>query len=134
MMETPTTRQTLSQQRAQAAWNHTPPSVSDAYLSLVRGASADIEVSGLGQTLAFYLSKNREEHQALIQYLTEWLLEQGPTAHLRTRAPAHTAPTARLMAAIQNGSSADYRRLRTECLAYLGWLKRFAEARKADAL
>jgi len=109
-------RQTRDQKRAAAAWEATPDP-SDEYVSLVRGAAASIMTMGLGQTLAFYHSKETDHHTRLANALAEWLLDD-PEADgedlLRT--------------IMHRDSSAEYHRRTTEAIAYLSWLKRFAEA------
>ena len=116
----------IEQQRAAIAWQHIQDldSVSDEYLSLVRGISAMVVMNGFGQTLAFLLAKGTggNHHQKLARHLADWLLrdkaEKGP------RTPAV------LMEKIMENDHKSYRQLRGEGLAYLVWLKRFAEARR----
>lgn len=114
-------RQTRDQERAAAAWDATPTAPDDEYVSLVRGAGASIMAMGLGQTLAFYRAKDKDHHEQLANALAAWLLDHA--------APEETTATGSdLMAAIRENDSAWYRRQTTEALAYLTWLKRFAEA------
>lgn len=114
-------RQTRDQERATAAWDATPAEPSEEYVSLVRGAGASIMTMGLGQTLAFYQAKGKDHHRQLADALAAWLLEDA--------APDETGATGTdLMTAIRENDSAWYRRQTTEALAYLTWLKRFAEA------
>lgn len=113
------TRQTRNQERAKAAWEATPAAddLSDEYRSLVRGAGASIMTMGLGQTLSFYLAKGQSHHERLADALARWLLEDVD------------ADGEALIETIMQSESSEYRRLTTEALAYLTWLKRFAEAR-----
>jgi len=114
----------MSQQRAAAAWKATPEAVSKEYLTVVRGASATILVSGLGQALAFWMGKGTSAHTTVADALAAWLL----------RHQAQNSPKANdLLGYIRSCDSAAYRRLTQEGLAYLTWLKRLAEARGGDA-
>jgi CRISPR-associated protein Cmr5 len=92
-------------------------SYASKYKSLVRSAPADIQTSGLGQTVAFWRAKGKDEHGALYQHVSIWLKGKfGYTGELHQWIiDART-------------SSDDYRRATVEAMAYLGWLKRFAEA------
>lgn len=121
MPKTEPSRQTRDQERAAAAWEATPSDPSDEYVSLVRGAGASIMTMGLGQTLAFYQAKGEKHHQQLADALAAWLLSKS--------SPDETDVTgAKLMEDITKRSSRWYRHRTSEALAYLTWLKRFAEA------
>lgn len=121
MPTTESTRQTRDQKRAAAAWEATSPDPDDEYVSLVRGAGASIMTMGLGQTLAFYQAKGEKHHEQLAKALAAWLLNESP--------PNEAGATgARLMKDIMEHDSRWYRRKTSEALAYLTWLKRFAEA------
>lgn len=125
------TRRTLEQRRAAAAWAHVGDSPTKEYVSLVRGASATILSCGLGQTIAFYLSKaskekeNENEYDLLTKHLAQWVLGN--------RERPNTSKTGTdLLQEIMNNDSDRYRELTSEALAYLVWLKRFADARKKE--
>ncbi|MGB9774879.1 MAG: type III-B CRISPR module-associated protein Cmr5 [Bacteroidota bacterium] len=124
---TVSTRQTLEQRRAAAAWEHVGDSPSKEYVSLVRGASATILTCGLGQTIAFYLSKakNNKEYERLTSHLAEWVLGDREN-------PARGKDGENLLKEIIHKNSDCYRELTAEALAYLVWLKRFAEARHRE--
>lgn len=120
-MSTTSTRQTLSQQRAAAAWQSTPETVSKEYLTVVRGAAATILISGLGQAIAFWLGKGTDAHTQVGDALGAWLLRES----------TREASAEDLLDHIRACNSVAYRRLTQEALAYLAWLKRFADARQA---
>ena len=112
------TRQTQEQKRAKQAWQDVHSDVKDQkkeYKSLVAGAPADIQINGLGQTLAFWKSKGKSEHNTLYRHLSSWVIremgEQGD-----------------FLQWITETDSVRYRQATVEALAYLGWLKRFAQA------
>lgn len=121
MPTTESTRQTRDQERASAAWEATPDEPDDEYVSLVRGAGASIMTMGLGQTLAFYQAKGEKHHEQLANALAAWLISKSSPSEA-------DATGTTLMEDITEQDSRWYRRQTSEALAYLTWLKRFAEA------
>lgn len=117
---------TLEQDRAKHAWvavsevrDQCGESTGD-YLSVARSAPADIQVNGLGQTLAFWRVKGRKSqaYNEILQHLEAWVgLQIGaPGGDLLEWLVASTT------------ESDAYRRATLESIAYLKWIKRFAEA------
>ena len=88
------------------------------FRSLARGAAADIQINGLGQTLAFWKAKGETAHLKLFGALSGWIKQQ------------QTFTDANLLIWIRNPDTTtdDYRRATAEAIAYLIWVKRFAEA------
>jgi len=120
---------TIEQQRASAAWHAVTQEVkgqgfAHEYSTLAKGAPADIQTNGLGQTLAFWYAKRNKEkaHACLFGHVSGWVLKQVDPA----------ATDADLMAWICRVGSEEYRRATVEALAYLVWIKRFAEAELGD--
>jgi len=120
---------TQEQQRAALAWAQIlevslEPEVAKKYNSYVKSATSLILTNGLGQTLAFYSSKSgndkpeKRAYAALLRHLTARIdqVMQVPGNDL-------------LKAITENFNSAEYRRATNEALAYLLWLKRFADAK-----
>ena len=119
-------QQTLDQQRANSAWQNVS-AVKDRgdekfekkYSSLVKKAPMYILTNGLGQTLAFLKAKGKgkadNEHEVLYLHLSGWV---GCQMSIKTS----------LLDWLLTQDSATYRRATAEALAYLNWLKRFAEA------
>lgn len=95
------------------------------YRSLVRSAASDILTNGLGQMLAFLLAKDKGEHKsehwALYCHLATW--QRRPPG---SQADQYSAFG--LLPWLAQASSDEYRQTTTEVIAYLNWLKRFAEA------
>ena len=114
--------QTLAQRRAKHAWEvveaqRQMPDSFDDFADQAKKLPVRIMTSGLGQSLAFVRAKKKAP--ALLDALTKWLaIEQPGTGELLERV-------------IQGNS--DFQRLATEeCLAYLEWLVRFADAHKKE--
>ncbi len=91
-----------------------------AYGRQARRIPAQIQTNGLGQTLAFLRSKGKgqlySEHQSVYNDLSAWVTMQMGW------------PDSDLLSKILVNDSSTYRRATAEALAYLTWLKRFAEA------
>lgn len=121
-------QQTLEQERAKKAWEDVrsvttcPEEFKKKYGSLARRVPMLVLTNGLGQTLAYLRSKGKgdqsNEHNVLFRHLSDWTMSQvAPDEKGRD-----------LLDWVRNTSSDMYRRATTEALAYLTWLKRFAEA------
>jgi len=123
-------QRTLEQERAQQAWacvqevTSKPQEFKKKYGSLARKVPMLVLTNGLGQTLAFLKAKGKndpaDEHTVLFRHLSSWVLSQ-----VASSTPASNGDL--LQWVLQNDSAA-YRRATTEALAFLAWLKRFAEA------
>lgn len=91
-----------------------------AYGRQARRVPAQIQTNGLGQTLAFLRSKGKgqldSEHQSVYNDLSSWVTVQMGWND------------SDILINILKNDSATYQRATTEALAYLTWLKRFAEA------
>lgn len=125
--------QTLEQRRAKQAWddvqavvNHPDGEFKKRYGSLARRVPTLVLTNGLGQTLAFLLSKSKNnednseqnEHGLLFHQISNWTMSRV----------APGAKDSDLLVWILNNNSDAYRLATVEALAYLTWLKRFAEA------
>ena len=115
------TRQTQEQERAAQAWKDVRDDVkgkkefASEYKALVASAPADIQINGLGQTLAFWLSKGKNEHETLYSHVSTWVIQR-------------MGANGNLLQWITQTDSTRYRQATVETLAFLGWLKRFAQA------
>jgi CRISPR-associated protein Cmr5 len=119
MAEPQSTRQTVEQRRAAQAWQdiQSVKSNQKEYGSLVRGFAAMIRQDGLGPALAFLAAKGKDHHNMLNKHLSRWVLGE-------MKVSGHTD----LLKWLLSQDSATYRLAASETLAYLNWLKRFAEA------
>jgi CRISPR-associated protein Cmr5 len=115
--------QTKEQERATKAWDYITAvkdrSYAGQYGGWVKRLPALILTNGLGQTLAFLRAKGHgvdNAPQMLYQHISDWIMDQiGPG-------------TGSALEWIIRQDSSTYRRATTESLAFLNWLKRFAEA------
>jgi CRISPR-associated protein Cmr5 len=112
--------QTLSQRRAKHAWavveRQRAAAGFEEFADQAKKMPVRILTSGLGQTLAFAKKKAPE----LVGALSSWMQEY------------QEATTVDLLDRVIQGDS-DFQRLSTsECLAYLEWLVRFADARRKE--
>ncbi len=120
-------QRSLEQKRASAAWNRVKdvkgkPHESK-YRALVKGAMAEIQTNGLGQALAFWAAKKEEHHKALASHVSEWVKSELKI----------TDPKKNLLEWVTQDARTDqYRRATSEAMAFLAWLKRFAEAELKD--
>lgn len=115
-------RRTIEQERSKQAWADVQTikakndTVKKDYNSLVKRAPVLILTNGLGQTLAFLKAKAKDHHIDLFRHLSGWVCQRVPESGND------------LLHQIIQGDSALLRRATREALAYLQWLKRFAEA------
>ncbi len=128
-MSIPQTRQrTLEQQRAAFAWQCVEAvkrtGFASEYGQLAREVASLVQMHGLGQTLAFLVSKRPDEpgqvnaHLHLARDLSRWVGTQLTGQELDDLRDW----------IVQSATVAEYRRATLEALAFLTWLKRFAEA------
>jgi len=136
-------QKTLDQRRADQAWRDVQEvqqkeeGFRKKYGSLARKAPMLVLTNGLGQTLAFLRSKAKRHepegkrsleakaHDLLYIQTSRWVLRQLE----RSQDPAQAQDRdGDLLEWVLRSDSAGYRRATTEALAYLSWLKRFAEA------
>jgi CRISPR-associated protein Cmr5 len=95
-----------------------------------------IHANGLGQAYAFYLSKHdKPSYRAICDTLAAWLLAEGNPYHGQ---PEHAAEqrqnppngenSERLLDAIVGCDMPRYLLAQAEAIAYMSWVKRFADA------
>ena len=120
----------FDQQRAAQAWQDVGvvdsqhrDTLGRKYNSLARSAPAMVQSNGLGQTLAFFRAKagpdKKTEHWLLYKHISRWVMAQLDPANQNKDG---------LLEWIVQQDTQTYRRATAETLAYMGWLKRFAEA------
>lgn len=94
------------------------------YVSYVTALPATILMNGLGQACATLLSKAEgkldKPHGLLYSDLNDWLCSAGHAGILSGKSD--------LMAAITESDEKTYLHVQAEALAYLVWLKKFANA------
>ncbi|MBT9132149.1 MAG: hypothetical protein DDT33_00661 [Firmicutes bacterium] len=131
-------QRSLEQERAKRAWECINEVKGQKYAkeydSLAKSAPANIQINGLGQTLAFLRAKGfgkgkpkeneNNAHYQLFRHLSEWVKGQ---LGLKTK------DSEDLLSWVVNSAATDeYRRATTEAMVFLSWLKRFAEAELGD--
>lgn len=132
-------QRSLEQERAKKAWAFVDEvkereKYAKDYGSLVKSAPANIQINGLGQTLAFWRAKGFDKgkpkgdgnnaHYQLFRHVSEWVIGQ---LELKT-----TDSKDLLSWIVNNAATDEYRRATAETMAFLAWLKRFAEAELGD--
>ncbi len=125
-------QKTTEQERAAQSWTDitsVQAGYAKQYGSLVRKVPMLVLTNGLAATMAFLLAKGRsasgppsaenQAHKAAYDHISGWVMR---------RMQPNATPADDIMAWIRQQDSIAYRRATTEALAYLNWLKRFAEA------
>lgn len=125
----PSVQQTTEQKRAAEAWKvigevRREAAYKSEYTALVRQLPSYVLTNGLGPTLAFLRSRGKGKgtghHDAVYRHLSNWVMERMGQ------------PGTDLLEWILKTDSARYRRATAETLAFVHWLKRFAEAEFGD--
>lgn len=110
----------LDRSRAQEAWENIQHVINQHYQakygSIARKIPTLIQINGLAQTLAFLKAKGKEHHIQMFEHLSTWVCSRLNSG------------TGNLLDRILKMDSQSYRLATSEALAFLQWLKRFAEA------
>lgn len=119
--------QLISQQRAAFALRHMEHALRHApdkqrqIRTVANSIPAQIQRTGLGQTLAFALSKKEKNDghgwSCLYELLQEWLCKEQQIYRGET-----------LMASLCQGDMKQYQQAQAEALALLVWVRKFARA------
>ncbi len=113
------------QKRAKKAWelvSNIKNDTIDKYAALAKSAPVMILTNGLGQTLAFYISKGKnKEYSLLYSHLNEWLSDNVIWTENQDIDDT-------LIERVIHEKSQAYRMATEEALAFLAWVKRFATA------
>lgn len=119
------TRDQLRAQHALRRVQSVPKKFQSEYLSYANSLPANIVMNGLGQAFAMLLaqakgeSAEKDAHRLLYDHLHNWLC-QGEQAVYPDQAD--------LVEAVIGSGQRLYIRAQAEALAYLEWLKKFAQA------
>jgi CRISPR-associated protein Cmr5 len=116
-------RKSLDQLRAAHAWAVVEgvEKTDDKFFNQAKKLPTRIMAAGLGQALAFLMAK--EYAPNLQDALSDWIA---------TRRPVKPGEDQRLLVRVIKGNAEFQRWATAECLAYLQWLVRFADAKKPD--
>jgi CRISPR-associated protein Cmr5 len=130
-------QRTLEHERAELAWsfvqgvkNNPDNDVKKKYAGLAHKAPADIQTNGLGQTLAFWRAKATAKeagkesaeniaHRELLGHIKGFLNSEVSMGLNESDIVEWIAKKAK---------TDEYRRAASETIAFLIWLKRFAES------
>lgn len=119
----------VDRERAQLAWKCVDEVKKNGwrqdYRSDVRGLPAMVQTSGLAQTLAFYRSKAGNDARGRYGTVAAHLCQSLASA----RIPATPREAQQELLKLD---AARYRAATVEVMAFLQWLKRFAEAEIED--
>jgi CRISPR-associated protein Cmr5 len=96
------------------------------YGQLVKDLPTRILASGLGQAIAFRWAKRDQQTEVLLQHLGDWVLDKRNNDKSTKPEPQPQALIRKLVA--DDTDAMFLRRATEEAIAYLQWLKRFAEA------
>jgi CRISPR-associated protein Cmr5 len=142
-------QRSLEQERAKFAWKcigKVPKDNQKEYAALAKGAPADIQINGLGQTLAFWRAKGYENgkpkenaHCNIYHDVSEWLggkdrfnveRKMENVEYMDKDGRKRTKKIEKwILNWIMDIANVDaYRRATSESIAFLIWLKKFAEA------
>jgi CRISPR-associated protein Cmr5 len=113
---------TLDQIRAAYAWKCVERCTDD-YVNLAKAAPTLIMSNGLMQTLAFFKSKGKDHHAALLGHILGWLSKPDACGSFLSE-PRFEA----VMTGLSAGTSDQYLRATQEALAILRWIRQLAAA------
>jgi len=111
----------LSLQRAEHAYNfvnHIDTNLGDKFSGLAKNAPAAIMANGLGQTLAFWKSKNEPYYTQMVEAVSGWV-NQRLSLNISNDQDL-------LNWVITNANDMEYRLATAEAIEYLIWIKRLA--------
>lgn len=126
------TAQTLEQKRAKHALDQIKALQQDKpgnYVSYVNALPAAILMNGLGQALATELASGKNDddsHRLLANHVSGWLLSKE--AHTKYVSDGSRVDAAWLLDQIVAGDQDAYLWAQAEAIAYVTWLKKFANA------
>lgn len=130
-------QQSLEQNRAAKAWKNVESiskesdEIKKKYSSLARKAPADIQINGLAQTLSFWAAKaavasgkpkkaEHIAHEKILEDVSAWVKSADGMA---------LGNIDFLPWLIETASTPEYRHATAESIAFLVWIKRFAESK-----
>jgi CRISPR-associated protein Cmr5 len=114
-------RNTLEQGRAEFAYQRAKTAsektaIREDYKSYVKKIPMLIKTNGLGATIAFVKAKEGDAYDIIYQDISAWLVAQGLLKK-----------DEKFLEVIIQKDSSESRRITIEVLAFLNWLKRFAD-------
>lgn len=93
------------------------------YSSYIKKLPAMIQTNGLGQSLAFYYANKNNVYGDIYRQIEEWIRKKQPGLLSKYTHQGNEE----FVEIIINMNSGDYRIISNEVLAYLNWMRRFAD-------
>jgi CRISPR type III-B/RAMP module-associated protein Cmr5 len=128
----------IERKRAEFAWKCIEPirdpnkaRLRASYYSLIRNFPSLVQSMGIGQALAFLMSKAQQEeaHAALRDHLTAWLFSRDCPAPWTQDGARYTVDKTKLLCRLLDESDPEvWWFVEEEAIAFALWLKRFTEA------
>jgi len=125
-MANTSTRQKLEQGRAAFAFQKATEGYTEhkkEYAQMVKKTPMLIKTNGLGATLAFLFSKQKV-WGTVLKHIEDWVKH---SENLKTLAIYDATQGNNLVQKVLHLNSSEYRIFTIEVLAFLNWLRRFAE-------
>lgn len=112
--------QTIEQRRAARAQEYVGEIKAGikAYKAVASSFPAMIRMNGLGQALAFLRSRKADEYQKVYAHVSQWLCAPGNVL----------AESGDALGELVKRDAATYRQAEAEAVAFMVWIKRYAEA------
>jgi len=125
----------LDQKRARKAWEFVTkkldPKHKGEYYSVIRSFPSMIQSLGIGQSLAFLMSKGKPQHNALRAHLTDWLFDADSTVPWTTLPANFTKEASKLLERLMAEEDPQiWWYADEEAIAFSIWLKRFSESQQ----
>ncbi|MDP8079322.1 type III-B CRISPR module-associated protein Cmr5 [Phocoenobacter skyensis] len=122
--------QTIEQERAKYALEKVQavnPRDFDEWKARANEMPAMIQMNGLGQTVAFYLSKGGV-HKQMYEILSDWLCKEKTNPNVEWKYANIEIYEKKLIDGITQGDMKTYRVAQAEAQALLIWVKKFSKA------
>jgi CRISPR-associated protein Cmr5 len=117
----------LEQERAHYAWEKVRSHADKDYANLAKAAPSLVMGNGLMQTLAFFMSKNKNHHRNLCDDICHWLILRF-RIRSEERRDSQNGWFNGTMAFLHTSEPVQYRRATEEAIELLRWIRQFASA------
>jgi len=111
---------TLNQERSEYTLKKVLDIQGKDYSSFIAGTPSMILKNGFGHTLAFFLSKGKEEHKFVFNLIQNWLIDKEYIDSIKDNRD--------FMLKLSTINRKSYIEAQKETLLLLEWVKRYAQA------